>query len=82
MLTHHDLEGLGLPKVLEMLEKGKVGHSAVMDYLRIETYDELVRTMHFNGREMPGHRPMPIREETLDLLRRITKPASTRAKSK
>ena len=29
MITHHELRGLGLPKVLEMLEKGKVGHNAV-----------------------------------------------------
>ena len=73
MLTHHDLKGLGLPKVLEMLEKGKVGHGAVMDYLRIESYHALVSTMHLNGRQMPGHRPMAIRRETLDLLRQITK---------
>jgi hypothetical protein len=74
VLTHHDLEGLSLPKVLDMLEKGKVGHTAVMDYLHITSIHELVRTMHANGRQMPGHRPMPIRQETLDLLRRISKP--------
>ncbi len=79
MLTHHDLEGLGLPRVLEMLEKGKVGHSAVMDYLRIDSYHQLVEIMHFNGRQMPGHRPMPIRRETLDLLKQITRPLPKQA---
>ena len=74
MLTHHDLMGLGLPRVLEMLEKGKVGHNAVMDYLGIDNYYRLVDTMHANGRKMPGHRPMPIRRETLDLLKQITRP--------
>ena len=81
MLTHHDLEGLPLPKVLAMLEKGKVGHSAVMDYLNITSIHELVRTMHANGRQMPGHRPMPIRQETLDLLRRISKPLQKKTKT-
>ena len=74
MLTHHDLEGLGLPRVLEMLEKGKVGHGAVMDYLRIDSLNQLVEIMHLNGHQMPGHRPMPIRRETLDLLKQITRP--------
>ena len=69
MLTHHDLDGIGLPRVVEMLEKGKVGHGAVMDYLYITSIHELVRIMHANGRQMPGHRPMPIRQETLDLLK-------------
>ena len=55
MLTHHDLEGLGLPKVLEMLEKGKVGHSAVMDYLRIESLNVLVDTMLEIGRRGAGN---------------------------
>ena len=79
MLTHHDLEGMELPRVLAMLEKGKVGHSAVMDYLRIDSLHELVRIMHANGRQMPGHRPMPIRQETLDLLRQITTPRPPKA---
>ena len=74
MLTHHDLRGLGLPRVLEMLEQGKVGYSAVMDYLGIDNLNLLVDTMHANGRQMPGHRPMPIRRETLDLLKQITRP--------
>ena len=74
MMTHHELRGLGLPKVLEMLEKGKVGHNAVMDYLNIDSYYRLVATMHANGRQMPGHRPMPIRRETIELLKRITRP--------
>lgn len=74
MKTHHDLRGLGLPRVLEMLEKGKVGHNAVMDYLNIDSYYRLVDTMHANGRQMPGHRPMPIRRETIELLKQITRP--------
>lgn len=72
--TQSELRGLGLPKVLEMLEKGKVGHNAVMDYLNIDSYYRLVDIMHANGRQLPGHRPMPIRRETLELLKRITRP--------
>ena len=79
MKTHHDLRGLGLPNVLEMLEKGKVGHNAVMDYLNIDSYYRLVDIMHANGRQMPGHRPMPIRRETLDLLKQITRPLPKQA---
>ena len=42
--------------------------------LGIDSYYRLVDTMHANGRQMPGHRPMPIRRETLDLLKQITRP--------
>ncbi|MFM9941172.1 MAG: hypothetical protein ACKVP7_16950 [Hyphomicrobiaceae bacterium] len=79
MLTHHDLEGMELPRVLELLEKGKVGHTAVMDYLNIDSLNRLVEIMHDNGRQMPGHRPMAIRQETLDLLKQITRPLPKQA---
>jgi hypothetical protein len=73
------LKGLHLCEVLEMLEQGKVGHSAVMDYLGIDSLNRLVEIMHANGRQMPGHRPMPIRRETLDLLKQITRPLPKQA---
>lgn len=71
MLDRDDLRGLTVAEVLETLEKGKVGYGAVMDYLRIDKLTELVEIMHFNGRQMPGHKPMTIRRETLDLLKQI-----------
>ena len=74
MMDRDDLRGLTVAEVLEMLEKGKVGYGPVMDYLRIDSLNELVEIMHFNDRQMPGHRPMPIRRETLELLKQITRP--------
>jgi hypothetical protein len=79
MKTAEDLKGLGLPRVLELLEKGKVGHGAVMEYLAIDSLQRLVDIMHANGRQMPGHRPMPIRREALQILKQITRPASKQA---
>ena len=72
-LDRDDLRGKTVTEVLALLEKGKVGHSAVMDYLRIDNLNELVEIMHLNDRQMPGHRPMPIRRETLELLKQITR---------
>lgn len=67
----NDLSGLTLADVLERLEAGKCGHSAVMEWLRIDSYHELVATMHFNGRTMPGHRSMIITPETRELFRQL-----------
>jgi hypothetical protein len=67
----NDLSGLSLADVLERLEAGKCGHSAVMEWLRIDNYHELVETMHFNGRTMPGHRPMILTPETLTLFSQL-----------
>jgi hypothetical protein len=49
-----DLKGCSLTDVLKRLEKGKIGHSAAMEWLNIESQDELVEIMHVNGRLMPG----------------------------
>ncbi len=68
---NNDLGGCSLNDVLERLEAGKCGHSAVMRWLRIDNYHELVAIMHFNGRTMPGHRSMTITQETLDLIRQL-----------
>jgi hypothetical protein len=40
----------------------------------IDSYTELVEIVHFNVRQMPGHRPTPVPPETRALLRRITRP--------
>lgn len=60
--------------VLEKLENGKIGHSAAMRWLNVESLDELVEIMHVNGRLMPGHQPMPISPETRALVRAVTRP--------
>ena len=70
---NNDLGGLSLADVLERLEAGKCGHSAVMDWLRIDSYHELVAIMHFNGRTMPGHREMIITPETTALFRQLSR---------
>ena len=70
-----DLKGCSLADVLEKLEKGKIGHRAAMEWLNIESQNELVEIMHVNGRLMPGHQPMRVSPETRALVRSITKPA-------
>ena len=70
----HDLKGCSLADILEKLEKGKIGHRAAMDWLDIESLNELVGIMHANGRLMPGHQPMPVSSETRALIRAITRP--------
>ena len=71
-----DLKGCSLADVLERLEKGKIGHGTAMRWLNIESLDELVETMHVNGRLMPGHQPMRVSPATSALVRAITRPAA------
>jgi hypothetical protein len=81
-LTVHDLAGLSLYEVLGKLERGKVGHLAVMDWLGIDSYPRLVEIMHHNGRRMPGHIPMKLKPETIAIVRQaLGLPAKPRAKS-
>lgn len=72
----NDLSGLALAEVLERLEAGKCGHTAVMEWLGIDSYHELVATMHFNGRMMPGHRKMIITPETRALFSQLPRRSS------
>ena len=69
-----ELKGCSLADVLEKLEKGKIGHGAAMEWLNVESLDELVEIMHVNGRLMPGHQPMRVAPETSALVRAITRP--------
>ena len=71
-----ELKGLSLADVLEKLEKGKIGHAAAMEWLNVESYDDLVETMHINNRLMPGHQPMRVSRETRALVRSIFRPPS------
>jgi hypothetical protein len=73
---NEDLKGKSLADVLEALEKGKIGHRAAMEWLNIDSHDELVEIMHTNGRLMPGHQPMRVAPETRALVRRIFRPAA------
>ena len=70
-LWSEELKGCTLDDVLEKLEKGKIGHRAAMDWLDIESYHDLVRIMHLNGRKMWGHREMTVAPETLALIEQI-----------
>ncbi|HLY57767.1 MAG TPA: hypothetical protein VKS60_19545 [Stellaceae bacterium] len=63
-----------LAEMLDRLEGGRIGHAAAMRWLGIDSLNELVEIVHLNGRQMPGHRPMPVAPETRALLRRITQP--------
>jgi hypothetical protein len=66
--------GRTLVDLLEALEKGKIGHTAAMEWLGIESLNMLCDIMYANGRVMPGHQEMETAPETLELLRAITKP--------
>jgi len=70
-----DLKGCSLADVLGKLEKGKTGHRAAMEWLNIQSLNDLVEIMHVNGRLMPGHQPMRVSPETRALVRAITRPA-------
>jgi hypothetical protein len=56
--------------VIEMLERGKIGHRLAMQYFRVEAYNDLVSIVHANGRRMPGHIPHKVSPETRAVLRR------------
>jgi hypothetical protein len=73
VMIDNDLSDCSLDEALERLEAGKCGHAAVMRYIGTDSYHELVATMHFNGRMMPGHRDMILTPETMDLLARLPK---------
>jgi hypothetical protein len=66
-----DLKGCSLADVLKKLEKGKIGHRAAMQWLNINSQNELVEIMHVNGRLMPGHQPMRVPARTRALVRAI-----------
>ncbi len=74
-----DLHGCSLDDVLRLLEKGKIGHSAAMEWLNVSRYDDLVEIMHVNGRLMPGHQPMRVSPETQALIRAISRPVTPRS---
>jgi hypothetical protein len=74
-IIDNDLSDCSLADALERLEAGKCGHAAVMEYIGTDSYDELVATMHFNGRTMPGHRKMILTSETMELLSKLSKRA-------
>jgi hypothetical protein len=60
-----------LADLLMKLEKGKIGHGEAMRWLGIDSYNDLVRIMHLNGRRMLLPRPNKIAPRTRALLRRI-----------
>ena len=62
-----------LSDMLDALERGQIGHTAAMRWLGTESLNDLVATVHANGRQMPGHRPNKLSPETLDVLRRVTR---------
>ena len=73
MIDRHDLNGLSVADVLDLLEDHKIGHRLAMEYFGYTNYNDLVETVHANGRIMPGHQKMRIAPETMDLIRRITR---------
>jgi hypothetical protein len=78
-MMKNDLKGCSLADVLEKLQKGKIGHRMAMEWLNIQSLNDLVEIMHVNGRLMPGHQPMRVSPETRALVRAITGPLETRA---
>jgi len=66
-----------LAEMMDKLERGRIGHRGAMEWLGVESYNELVEVMYLNGRQMPGHRAHPVSEETMRVLRLVTKPANS-----
>ena len=76
MLMSDDLKGLSVADVLDLLKQGKIGHRLAHEYFGYDRYDDLVQSMHAIGRIMPGHRPLRIAPETLELFRQIKRKSS------
>ncbi len=68
-----------LAEILDKLERGRIGHSEAMCWLGIDSIEELVRIVHFNGWRMPGHIPMKISPESRALLRQVTRKQQSHA---
>ena len=66
-----------LAELLDKLERGRIGHTQAMQWLGVDSYNALVAIVHANGRQMPGHRAMPVSAETRALLRLVTKPVAS-----
>ena len=49
------------------------GAKSAMEWLHIDSLNQLTDIMYANGRVMPGHQEMDVAPETRALLRRITK---------
>ena len=73
---NEELRGCSVVDVLDKLEKGKIGHSAAMEWFNVRSYDDLVEIMHVNGRLMPGHQPMRVSPETRALVRSVFQPVA------
>jgi hypothetical protein len=63
-----------LAEMLDKLERGRIGHREAMQWLGVDSFNELVDIVHLNGRRMPGHRATPVSAETRALLRLVTRP--------
>jgi hypothetical protein len=62
-----------LADMLAKLERGRIGHAEAMQWLGIESLNELVAIVHANGRQMPGHRAVKLPAETLAVLRQVVR---------
>ena len=67
-----------LAELLDKLERGRIGHTQAMQWLGVDRYSALVDIVHANGRQMPGHRAMPVSAATRALLRLVTRPVGPR----
>jgi hypothetical protein len=63
-----------LAEMLDKLERGRIGHREAMQWLGVDSFNELVDIVHLNGRRMPGHRATPVSAETRALLALVTRP--------
>lgn len=64
-----------LAEMLDKLEGGRIGHTEAMQWLGVDSYNALVDIVQTNGRQMPGHRAIPLSAETRAMLLLATKPA-------
>ena len=54
--------------IIEAVAGGRMGHGEAMRRLNLDTYADLVETVHLNGRTMWAHRPVRPDARTKALL--------------
>jgi hypothetical protein len=57
-------------EVIDAVANGRIGHREAMQKLHLESYGELIETMHANGRRLWAHKPTKPDPKTLDILAR------------
>ena len=61
-------EPMMVADVIDAVARGRIGHREAMERLGLDSYPQLVDTVHANGRIMWAHRPRRPDAKTMTLL--------------